>query len=59
MILLNWLFLDEGLFQVVVRNLAGIISRMDDRYVALGWCFLGRRLIEYENAENNLETSGI
>lgn len=59
MILLNWLFLDEGLFQVVVRNLAGIISRKDDRYVALGWCLLGRRLIECENAENNLETSGI
>ncbi|KZV50268.1 hypothetical protein F511_23254 [Dorcoceras hygrometricum] len=58
-ILLNWLFLDEGLFQVVVRNLAGIISRKDDRYVALGWFILGRRLIEYENPENNLETSGI
>ncbi|XP_073287340.1 uncharacterized protein [Primulina huaijiensis] len=59
MILLNWLFLEEGLFQVFVRNLAGIISRKDDSYVALGWCLLGRRIIEYENAENNLETSGM
>ncbi|XP_073132125.1 uncharacterized protein [Henckelia pumila] len=59
MILLNWLFLDEGLFQVVIRNLAGIIYRKDDRYVAFGWCILGRSLIEYENVDNNLETSGI
>ncbi|KAL3819820.1 hypothetical protein ACJIZ3_005725 [Penstemon smallii] len=59
MILLNWLFQDELLFQAIVRNLAGIISRRDDRYIALGWCIMGRSLIEYEDADNKLETSGI
>ncbi|CAA0837450.1 ARM repeat superfamily protein, partial [Striga hermonthica] len=49
LILLNWLYQDEVLFQVMARNMAAIISRRDDRYVALGWCFLGRSLIEYEN----------
>ncbi|KAI3472180.1 hypothetical protein Pfo_029668 [Paulownia fortunei] len=59
LILLNWLFQDEILFQAIVRNLAAIISRRDDRYVALGWCFLGRSLIEYENVVNNVATNAI
>lgn len=41
-----------------MRNLAAIISRRDDRYVALGWCILGRSLIEYENVAKNVLTNG-
>ncbi|XP_011075215.1 uncharacterized protein LOC105159735 isoform X2 [Sesamum indicum] len=59
MIILNWLFQDEILFQYIVRNLAGIISRRDDHYVALGWCILGRSLIEYENVMNNVPTYAV
>ncbi|XP_024012800.1 uncharacterized protein LOC18019860 isoform X2 [Eutrema salsugineum] len=46
MILLNWLFKDELLFQAVSRNLSEIISRNEDRFLALGWCLLIRRLVE-------------
>ncbi|KAL8041485.1 hypothetical protein ABFS82_10G166000 [Erythranthe guttata] len=59
LILLNWLFQDEVLFQVTVTNLAAVISRRDDRYVALGWCILGRSLIEYENVAKNVATNAI
>ncbi|KAK4404886.1 hypothetical protein Sango_0857200 [Sesamum angolense] len=59
MILLNWLFQDEILFQYTMRNLAGIISKRDDHYVALGWCILGRSLIEYESVVNNVPTNAI
>ncbi|GFP89684.1 hypothetical protein PHJA_001112200 [Phtheirospermum japonicum] len=59
LILLNWLFQDELLFQAIVRNMAAIISRRDDRYVALGWCFLGRSLIEHENVANNVSVNAI
>ncbi|KAL0359508.1 UNVERIFIED_CONTAM: hypothetical protein Sangu_0800200 [Sesamum angustifolium] len=58
MILLNWLFQDEILFQYTMRNLAGIISKRDDHYVALGWCILGRSLIEYESVVNNVPING-
>lgn len=47
-ILLNWLFKDEVLFQAVASRLANVISRKDDRYLNLGWCTLVRRLLEYE-----------
>lgn len=59
MALLNWLFQDDLLFQDTVGNLAGIISRKDDRYIALGWCILGHGLIEYENTVKNIVTDGI
>ncbi|KAL0339636.1 UNVERIFIED_CONTAM: hypothetical protein Sradi_4480400 [Sesamum radiatum] len=59
MILLNWLFQDEILFQYTMRNLAGVISKRDDHYVALGWCILGRSLIEYESVVNNVPTNAI
>ncbi|KAL3533811.1 hypothetical protein ACH5RR_007332 [Cinchona calisaya] len=59
MILLNWLFQDEILFQALARNLAEIISRKDDRYIALGWCTLARSLIEYEISMDKLMTNGI
>lgn len=49
MILLNWLFQDEVLFQAVSRNLSNIISRNEDRFLALGWCLLIRRLVECED----------
>ncbi|KAG5386310.1 hypothetical protein IGI04_037780 [Brassica rapa subsp. trilocularis] len=49
MILLNWLFQDEVLFQGVSRNLSGIISRKEDRFLALGWCLLIRGLVESED----------
>ncbi|PIN16692.1 hypothetical protein CDL12_10657 [Handroanthus impetiginosus] len=59
LILLNWLFQDEILFQAILRNLAAIISRKDDRYVALGWCMLGRNIMECENVVNNAATNAI
>lgn len=49
LILLNWLFQDEFLFEAVAINLANIITRKDDRYIAFGWCTLVRGLMEYEN----------
>ncbi|KAL6523246.1 hypothetical protein OROGR_016849 [Orobanche gracilis] len=59
LILLNWLFQDEVLFKDIVRNMAAIISRRDDHYMTLGWCFLGRSLIEYENIVNNVSVNAI
>ncbi|KAL6530431.1 hypothetical protein OROMI_028320 [Orobanche minor] len=59
LILLNWLFQDEVLFKATVRNMADIICRRDDHYMALGWCILGRSLIEYENIVNNVSVNAI
>ncbi|KAL6505989.1 hypothetical protein OROHE_022708 [Orobanche hederae] len=59
LILLNWLFQDEVLLKAIVRNMADIICRRDDHYMALGWCFLGRSLIEYENIVNNVSVNAI
>ncbi|OUZ99900.1 hypothetical protein BVC80_9069g4 [Macleaya cordata] len=47
MILLNWLFQDELLFQAIATNLVKIIMRKDDRYIALGWCTLIRGLVDH------------
>ncbi|XP_019154481.1 PREDICTED: uncharacterized protein LOC109150918 isoform X2 [Ipomoea nil] len=58
-ILLNWLFQDEILFQALAKNLAGIISRRDDHYIALGWCFLARSLLEFDSIMGKLTTNGI
>lgn len=49
MMLLNWLFQDEALFTALANDLANIISRREDRYIALGWCRLVCSLVEYEN----------
>lgn len=49
LILLNWLFQDEVLFQAVLTNLSKIIVRNEDRFLALGWCLLIRRLVECED----------
>lgn len=58
LILLNWLFQDEIFVEAVLRNVSDIISRKDDRYVALGWCVLGRSLVEYENIVGDFTTNG-
>ncbi|TYH32119.1 hypothetical protein ES288_A01G226100v1 [Gossypium darwinii] len=59
MILLNWLFQDEFLFQAVAMNLANIITRKDDRYIAFGWCTLVRGLMEYEKVMDQCLFNGI
>ncbi|KAM7263746.1 hypothetical protein ACFE04_001429 [Oxalis oulophora] len=59
-ILLDWLFRDEVIFQVLAMNLANIITRKDDRYIAFGWCTLVRSLLEYEShADQTLFKNGI
>ncbi|CAN8254424.1 unnamed protein product [Cochlearia groenlandica] len=45
MILLNWMFRDEILFQAVSKSLSGIVSRNEDRFLKLGWCLLIRSLV--------------
>lgn len=50
MILINWLFQDELLFEPVTKGLASIITRKNDRYLLFGWCIFVRALVEYENA---------
>lgn len=58
MVLLNWLFQDELIFQALARSLAEIISRKEDRYIALGWCNLVHGLIEYEITMNHFSNDG-
>lgn len=58
MLLLNWLFRDEFLFQAIATNLAKIIATKDDRFIALGWCTLVRGLVEYENAMSQYPLHG-
>ncbi|KAI3679664.1 hypothetical protein L2E82_51062 [Cichorium intybus] len=59
MILLNWLFQDEVLFQALARSFCDIVVRKEDHYIALGWCILARRLIEYEVTMSRFSTTGI
>ncbi|RVW16552.1 hypothetical protein CK203_069319 [Vitis vinifera] len=59
MVLLNWLFQDELLFQALARGLADIILRKEDRYIALGWCTLVRGLVEYEITMDQFSNNGI
>ncbi|XP_015899000.3 uncharacterized protein LOC107432388 [Ziziphus jujuba] len=59
MLLLNWLFQDEFLFQAIATNLAKIIATKDDRFIALGWCTLVRGLLEFESATNQYPLNGI
>lgn len=58
LVLLNWLFLDELTFQTLIKNIADIIVRKDDRYVALGWCILVRSLVEFESVPCELPLNG-
>ncbi|KAJ6921903.1 hypothetical protein NC652_015761 [Populus alba x Populus x berolinensis] len=59
MIIINWLFQDEFVFEAVAMDLANIIERKEDRYVALGWCILVRGLVEYENFTEQHTLNGI
>ncbi|KAL1194541.1 hypothetical protein V5N11_020604 [Cardamine amara subsp. amara] len=59
MILLNWLFQDEVLFQAVSRNLSKVILRNEDRFLALGWCLLIRSLVECEDTADQGFWNGI
>ena len=58
MILVNWLFQDELLFRPLVTNLANIIVRKDDRYIALTWCILVRNLLEFETSMTQFSMNG-
>lgn len=58
MILLNWLFQNEFIFQAIATNLAKIIVTKDDRFIALGWCTLVRGLVEYESAFDQFSMNG-
>ncbi|KAD3336291.1 hypothetical protein E3N88_31810 [Mikania micrantha] len=59
MILLNWLFQDEVLFQALARNFSDILLRKEDHHIALGWCILARHLIEYEVTMSQFSATGI
>ncbi|CAK7342514.1 unnamed protein product [Dovyalis caffra] len=59
MIIMNWLFQDEFVFEAVAADLANIIMRKEDRYLALGWCILVRGLVEYENFMEQYTLNGI
>ncbi|EEF35634.1 conserved hypothetical protein [Ricinus communis] len=59
MILVNWLFQDEFLFQAVARSLGDIILRKDDRFIALAWCIFIRSLVEYESFMDQYALNGI
>ncbi|GAB4851595.1 hypothetical protein Ancab_030997 [Ancistrocladus abbreviatus] len=52
MALLNWLFQDEVLFEALAKDLADLVKRKEDRYIALGWCILVRDLLEYDKSRN-------
>lgn len=58
MVLLNWLFQDEFLFETLSRSLANIILRKEDRYIALGWCTLVRGLLQYEVTMEQFSNNG-
>lgn len=58
MILVNWLFQDELLFRPLATNLANIIVRKDDRYIALAWCILVRNLLEFETSMTQFSMNG-
>ncbi|XP_027939676.1 uncharacterized protein LOC114193892 [Vigna unguiculata] len=61
MLLLNWLFQDEILFQPVAEALAGLVARkhVNDRYLLLGWCLLLRNLVEFECSAHQSMFGGI
>ncbi|MFS8002117.1 putative armadillo-like helical protein [Helianthus anomalus] len=59
MILINWLFQDEVLFQALARKFSDILLRKEDRHIALGWCILARRLIDYDVTMSRFSVTGI
>lgn len=58
LILFSWLFQDEFLFQSLMRDLANIVSRKEDHYIALGWCILVRDLLEYHSTMGQYSLNG-
>ncbi|XP_077253695.1 ARM repeat superfamily protein isoform X2 [Tasmannia lanceolata] len=58
LVLLNWLFQDELLFQPISSNLIEVLMRKEDNYIALGWCTLIRDLVDHELATNQLSDAG-
>lgn len=58
MIILNWLFQDEFLFQAIATNLAKIIATKDDHFIALGWCTLVRGLVECDSGSDQYPLNG-
>ncbi|XP_004493519.1 uncharacterized protein [Cicer arietinum] len=58
-ILFNWLFQDELLFQPVAEALATIITRNHDRYLLFGWCILLRSLVDYDTSVHQSMLGGI
>lgn len=59
MIILNWLFQEKLLCKALVTSLATMISRKEDRYIALGWCTLVRELLEVEITMTQPTKNGI
>nr|XP_043612330.1 uncharacterized protein LOC122584038 [Erigeron canadensis] len=59
MILINWLFQDEVLFEALSRKFSDILLRKEDHHVALCWCVLARRLIEYEVTVSRFSLAGL
>ncbi|KAK9141899.1 hypothetical protein Syun_011299 [Stephania yunnanensis] len=59
LILLDWLFRDELIFQALASNLAKIIVRKEDRYISLGWCTLTREIMDAKIAKNEMTDLGI
>ncbi|XP_028774436.1 uncharacterized protein LOC114731438 isoform X1 [Neltuma alba] len=58
-ILINWLYQDELLFEPLTKGLANIITRKNDRYLLFGWCVLVRSLVDYDNTISQSPFSGI
>lgn len=58
MVLLNWLFQDDFIFQAIVEGLAKIVSTKDDRFIVLGWCTLVRALLDYETTVTQFPMNG-
>ncbi|CAL1385061.1 unnamed protein product [Linum trigynum] len=59
LVLINWLFQDEFVFQAVAKNMVDVIKAKDDRFICLGWCVLVRSLVEYENFMDQYSLYGI
>lgn len=58
MILLDWLFQDELLFQYIAGNLVEMVSTKEDRFITLGWCTFVRGILEHERAMNQYPMNG-
>ncbi|KAJ4980188.1 hypothetical protein NE237_010968 [Protea cynaroides] len=59
MILINWLFQDELLFQALASNFEEIIMKKEDHYISLGWCTLMHGLVDYENTMDKFSNTGV